>query len=68
MNIDQPPITEVVVTPHALEELFATEDFPGVEGKLAKQPEFGTGAVDLFTTPPDHSRIRLDFDIPKGED
>src|SRR5487761_994218 len=47
VDVDEPPVTEIVVAPHTVEQLFAAEDLVRAGGELAQQTELRLGAVHL---------------------
>jgi hypothetical protein len=51
VNIDEPTITEVVVTPHVIEQVLAAVNAPGVLSEFAQQAKLGLGEMQLFAGP-----------------
>jgi hypothetical protein len=62
VDVQQPGVTEVVVAPHPLQQLLATDRPPIRRGELDQQAELGPGQVHLGTGPTHHVLLGEDLE------
>lgn len=66
MDVDQPFVAEVSISPHALEQLLARVDPPRLGGKLAQQVELGAGELDRLAVAGHDTLVGRDLEAPPG--
>src|ERR1700729_1119290 len=67
MDVDQPPVAEVVVAPHPFEQLLPAQHLARVLGQLAQKPELGAGAVNLHPGAADDPGVGDELHVAEGQ-
>jgi len=68
MHVDQPPVTEVVITPDLFEQVLPAEHLSRVVGEFTQEAELGAGAMDLLAVASHDAGVGLDLDITEADD
>src|SRR4051794_12109590 len=63
VRVDEPAVTEVVVSPHALEQLLAAQDHARMRGELAQQAELRLGQLRQLAADAHLARAGLDLEL-----